>query len=164
MLAQRHRELAFPDLNEFRLNRLGLFCSETYKWDMASTAACECDEKEQTAEHVLTSCLIYHHPNGACVLPNVSRNLADGNMSGHSVDHPVPVHLHQTKSKKNKIIFKDLIIFSFATNITQHNTLFNIIFEIVSKKSNVFSPTQMTYKCMSSLYRTTKELIYRYNI
>ena len=49
-----------------KLNRLqtgvGLFHSETHKWIMTSTAACESGAKEQTAEHVITFYTIYHHP------------------------------------------------------------------------------------------------------
>ena len=62
------------------LNRLqtgvDLFRSETHKWDMAFTAACKCGAKEQTAEHVITSCPIYHHPNEACALSDVDKILA----------------------------------------------------------------------------------------
>ena len=36
----------------------GLFRSETHKWGMALTTACECGAKELTAEHVVTSCTI----------------------------------------------------------------------------------------------------------
>ena len=62
-----------------KLNRLqtdiGLFRSETDKWDMVSTAVCQCGAKEQRAEHVITSCPIYHHPNGARALLNVNKNM-----------------------------------------------------------------------------------------
>ena len=44
------------------LNRLqtgvGLFWS-MHKWGMASTASCECGAKEQTANHIITSCPTY---------------------------------------------------------------------------------------------------------
>ena len=66
--------LVWVKLNRFRTD-IGLFRSETHKWDMASTAACECCTKEQTAEHVITSCPIYHCPNGVRVLLNVNKNL-----------------------------------------------------------------------------------------
>ena len=62
-----------------RLNRprngVDLFRSERHKWGMAFTAACECGGKEQAAEHVRTSCPIYHHPNGARALSDVNKNL-----------------------------------------------------------------------------------------
>ena len=61
-------------LNRFRID-VGLFCSETHKWGMASTAACECGAKKQTAEYVMTSCPIYHHPNRARAVLNVNKNL-----------------------------------------------------------------------------------------
>ena len=37
--------------------------------------ACECGSKEQIAEHVITSCPIYHHPNGSCALLDVDKSL-----------------------------------------------------------------------------------------
>ena len=55
---------AWVTLNRLRIGA-GLSCSETHKWGMASTAACECGAKEQTTEHIITSCPIYHHPNTA---------------------------------------------------------------------------------------------------
>ena len=62
-----------------KLNRLqtgaGLFRSETHKWGMISTAACECGAKEQTAKHIIRSCLIYHHLNEARVLSDVKKKL-----------------------------------------------------------------------------------------
>ena len=69
----------FPRPAWVKLNRLrtgvGLFCSETHKWGMASTAACECGAKKQTAEHVITPCPIYHHSNGARVPLDVDKSL-----------------------------------------------------------------------------------------
>ena len=42
---------------------------------MASAAAsCECHAKQQTAEHVLTSCPVYHHPNEACGRSDVNKS------------------------------------------------------------------------------------------
>ena len=88
MLAQRHLELAFPDLHGSSLTAsesalvivvvvvvvvvVGLFRLERHNWGLASTTACECDAKEDTAEHI-TPCLIYHHPNEFRATPNVSR-------------------------------------------------------------------------------------------
>ena len=70
----------FPRPTWVRFNRLqtgvGLFRSETYKWVMASTVACECGAKEKKAEHVITSYPIYYHPNGICVLSGVDKSLA----------------------------------------------------------------------------------------
>ena len=45
------------------------------KSGMAFTAVCECGAKEQTAEHVLTSCPICHHPNAVRALLDVGKNL-----------------------------------------------------------------------------------------
>ena len=60
--------ICLPRLAWVKLNRLrtgvGLFRSIMHKWGMASTAACECGAEEQAADHVITSCPIYHHPNG----------------------------------------------------------------------------------------------------
>ena len=84
---------------------VGLFLSETHKWGMVSTAACECGTEEQTAEHVTTFCLIYHHPNVARVFSDVDKNLATWLMEtcpGNLVDRPAPVHLPQTKKKNKK--------------------------------------------------------------
>ena len=69
---------------------------------MASMAACECGTKEQTADQIITSCPIYHHPNGvrALTCEKEPGDLADGNMSSHLVDHSTPVHLLQTKKMK----------------------------------------------------------------
>ena len=68
--------ISFPRPAWVKLNRLrvcvGLFRLETHNWGLASTTACECDAKEDTAEHI-TPCLIYHHPNEFRATPNVSR-------------------------------------------------------------------------------------------
>jgi len=51
-----------------RLNCLrtgvGRFCSCLYKWDMASSAACECGAEEQTVNHVVLQCPIHRPPHG----------------------------------------------------------------------------------------------------
>ena len=51
-----------------RLNRLrtglGRFHSSMYKWGLAPSPNCECGTTEQTADHVLSSCLIHHVPRG----------------------------------------------------------------------------------------------------
>ena len=71
--------ISFPRPAWIKLNRLrtgiGLFHSETHKWDMAFTAACECDTKEQTAEHVITSYHIYHDTNVVRGFSNVDKSL-----------------------------------------------------------------------------------------
>ena len=44
-------------------------------YGMAPTAAGEGGAKEQTAENVITSCPIYHHPNGVCVFSAIEKSL-----------------------------------------------------------------------------------------
>ena len=69
-----------------KLNRLrtgvGLFRSTMHKWGMTAKATCECGAEEQTPDHIITSCPIYHHPNGACGLMSFDESteawLADG--------------------------------------------------------------------------------------
>ena len=62
-----------------RLNRLrtgiGLFLSTMHKCGMVPIAAYECGAKEQTAEHVITSCPVHHCPNGAHVPSAVDKSL-----------------------------------------------------------------------------------------
>jgi len=57
-----------PRLAWVRLNRLrtgvGLFRSTLHKWGVATSASCECGLGEQTADHVILDCPIYHVPNG----------------------------------------------------------------------------------------------------
>ena len=59
----------FPRPAWVRLDRLrtgvGLFRSTLRKWGMAPSPACECGADEQTADHLIISCPIYRHPNGA---------------------------------------------------------------------------------------------------
>ena len=73
---------AWVKLNSLQTG-VGLFCSQTHKWGMASMTAWKCGAKEQTAEHIITSCPIYHHPNLTYALLVVKKpgGLADGNMS-----------------------------------------------------------------------------------
>ena len=51
-----------------RINRLrtgvGRFRSCLYKWDMASSAACECGAEKQTVGHVVLQCPIHRPPQG----------------------------------------------------------------------------------------------------
>ena len=71
--------ISFPRPALVKLNHLctgiGLFHSEMHKWFMASMAACECGAKGQTAQHIITSCCIYHHPNGAHAFSDVDKSL-----------------------------------------------------------------------------------------
>ena len=74
--------ISFPRTAWVRFNCLqtgiGLFHLEMHKWGMAFTMACECGAKEKTAEHVIISCHIYYHPNGANAFSDVSKNLVTG--------------------------------------------------------------------------------------
>ena len=58
-----------------RLNRLrtgvGCYKSSLYKWGLVASAACECGAEEQTADHVIHSCVIYKPPNGVTGLKNL---------------------------------------------------------------------------------------------
>ena len=51
------------------LNRLrtgvGRFKSSMKKWGLSNSAACECGEPEQTAEHLITDCSLYSPPSEA---------------------------------------------------------------------------------------------------
>ena len=48
------------------LNRLqagvGRFKTSMKEWGLAESAACECGEAEQTAEHIITTCPLYRPP------------------------------------------------------------------------------------------------------
>ena len=39
-----------------------------HKWDIEPSAACECDAKEQTVEHVVRQCTIHRPPHGLMVM------------------------------------------------------------------------------------------------
>ena len=64
-----------------RLNRLrtgvGQFRSTMHKWGMDPSPACECGADEQTADHLIISCPIYRHPNGASGLASDDMTLKD---------------------------------------------------------------------------------------
>ena len=57
---------SLPKTSWVRLNRLptgvGRFHSFMYKWGLAPSPNCECGATEQTADHVISSCLIHHVP------------------------------------------------------------------------------------------------------
>ena len=80
------RGISFPRPEWFKPNLLrtgvSLFCSETHKRAMASTAACKWGAKEQTAEHVTAFCPIYYHRNGAhaAVVPQEGHRVFTGRL------------------------------------------------------------------------------------
>ena len=78
ILVQHHQECPFPDLHgsESIAFKLALGYSQQRRNGMiAPTAVHKCGAKEQTAEHVITSCSIYQHPNGGRGLSAVDKSL-----------------------------------------------------------------------------------------
>ena len=67
-VSSRPLGMSLPRTFRVRLNRLrtgvGRFHSSMYKWGLAPSPNCECGATEQTADHVISSCLIYHVPRG----------------------------------------------------------------------------------------------------
>ena len=61
--------MGLPRVAWVKLNRLrtgvGQFHSSMHKWGLAPLPNCECGASEQTADHVLTACLIHRAPHGA---------------------------------------------------------------------------------------------------
>ena len=61
--------MGLPRAAWVKLNRLrtgvGRFHSSMHKWGLVSSPNCECGTSEQTADHVLTACLIHRTPHGA---------------------------------------------------------------------------------------------------
>ena len=55
---------AWVKLNCLRTG-VGRFHSSMHKWGLAPSPNCECGASEQTADHVLTACLIHRAPHGA---------------------------------------------------------------------------------------------------
>ena len=73
--------ISFPRAAWVTLNRLqtgvGLFRSKTHKWSIAFTAACKCGAKDQTTEHAIASCPLYHHPNRPRGLSHIKQESGD---------------------------------------------------------------------------------------
>ena len=67
-VSSRPLGMSQPRTSWVRLNRTGTgierFHSSMYKWGLASSPNCECGATEQTAHHVISSCLIHHVPRG----------------------------------------------------------------------------------------------------
>ena len=61
--------MGLPRAAWVKLNRLrtgvGQFHSSIHEWGLALSPNCECGASEQTADHVLTACLIHRAPHGA---------------------------------------------------------------------------------------------------
>ena len=60
--------MSLPKTSWVRLNRLrtgvGRFHSSMHKWGLAPSPNCEYGATEQSADHVISSCLIHHVPTG----------------------------------------------------------------------------------------------------
>ena len=56
---------AYPEPQHRLWTGVGRFHSSMDKWDLAPSPNCECGAFEQTADHVLTACLIHRAPHGA---------------------------------------------------------------------------------------------------
>ena len=76
----RQLGMSLPKTPWVRLNGLrtgiGRFHSSMYKWGLAPSPNCECGATEQTADHVISSCLIHHVPRatrGLQVLDDATR-------------------------------------------------------------------------------------------
>ena len=72
--------MSLPRTSWVKFNRLrtgvGRFHSSRYKWGLAPSPNCECGATEQTADHVISSCLIHHVPRrtqGLQVLDDATR-------------------------------------------------------------------------------------------
>ena len=67
-VSSRPLGMSLPRTSWVRLNRLrtgvGRFHSSMYKWGLAPSPNCLCGATEQTADHVISSCLIHHVPRG----------------------------------------------------------------------------------------------------
>ena len=67
-VSSRPLEMRLPRTSGVRLHRLltgvGRFHSSMYKWGLAPSSNCECGATEQTADHVISSCLIHHVSRG----------------------------------------------------------------------------------------------------
>ena len=68
MVSSRPLEMSLSRTSWVRLNRLrtgvGRIHSSMYKWGLASSPNCKSGGTKQTADHVISSCLIYHVPRG----------------------------------------------------------------------------------------------------
>ena len=116
---------------------------------MVSTAAFECGAKEQTAEYVMTSFRIYHHPNVARALSDVEKNLATWMMSGHLVELPALVHLPQTKKSQR---YETTIKVTYCARFLK---LIIILRLAIGQSSPLYDSTiQSEYTVVNKLYKS----------
>ena len=59
-----HPRSAWVKLNRLRTG-VGLFRATMHKWGMAPIPTRECGAKEQSGDHIITSCPIHYPPHGA---------------------------------------------------------------------------------------------------
>jgi len=73
--------MILPRPSGVRLNHLrtgvGLFRSTMYKWILVPSANCRCGAAEQTADHILASCPLYHPRNGTFGLAALDDDTVD---------------------------------------------------------------------------------------
>ena len=71
-VSSRPLGMSLPKTSWVRLNRLrtgvGRFHSSMYKWGLAPSPNCACGTTKQTADHVISLCLLHHVPIGTRVL------------------------------------------------------------------------------------------------
>jgi len=48
-----------------------------HKWGLVPLAKCSCGAEEQTADHILTSCPLYHSPKGTLGLAALDDDTVD---------------------------------------------------------------------------------------
>ena len=67
-VSSRPLGMSLPRTSWVRLNRLRTgvehFHSSMYKWGLAPSPNCECGATEQSADHIISSCLTHHVPRG----------------------------------------------------------------------------------------------------
>ena len=65
-VCSRSLGMSLPRTSWVRLNHLqtgiGRFHSSMYKWGLAPSPNCKCGATEQTANHIISLCLIHHRP------------------------------------------------------------------------------------------------------
>jgi len=73
--------MILPSPYRVRLNRLrtgiGLFRSALHKWGLVPSVNCSFGAEEQTADHMLASCPLYHPPNGTLGLAALDDDSVD---------------------------------------------------------------------------------------
>ena len=80
MMSNIFRRMTLPRQTWVKLTRLKTgvshFRATMHTWGMASTPTCEYGAKEQSANHIITSCPTHHPPNGALGISNLDDQTA----------------------------------------------------------------------------------------